>query len=116
MDTLTPAQSWTARCAQADAAGAAGDWTVAARLWEVLRGEYPEEAVAWRKTGEACRQAGELDRAELLLEEAAARFPRDLWTVFEYTIVAQRRGDWTAALARAETMRTRFVHSALGYV
>jgi tetratricopeptide (TPR) repeat protein len=56
----------------------AGNWTAAAGAWQRLAEHYaalndlPNEAVAWHNLGQAVRELGDLDRAGVLFERAAA--------------------------------------------
>ena len=67
--------------------------------------EFPTEAHYWSKTGEAYSEARMFEQSELILGEAASRFPDDRWISYQRVIVARRRADWDEALRRAETLR-----------
>jgi len=98
-------QSRSARVAAAEAASGAQKWEQAGELWEQLRAEFPTEAHYWSKTGEAYSEARMFEQSELILGEAASRFPDDRWIGYQRVIVARRRADWDEALRRAETLR-----------
>ena len=56
----------------------AGNWTAAVGAWQLLAERYaalndrPNEAVAWHNLGQSVRELGDLDRAGILFERAAA--------------------------------------------
>ena len=95
----------------AEDASKAKDWPRAAELWEGLRREFPRHSRYWGKAGEACCEAGLVDRAEQLLAEALTLFPTDPWVPYFYAMVARRRKDWPAYLSRAERLRDGFSRS-----
>ena len=68
----------------AEEASKAKDWPRAAELWEELRHEFPGHSRYWGKAGEACCEAGLIDRAEQLLGEALTLFPKDPWVPYFY--------------------------------
>src|SRR5438067_4514030 len=50
------------------------DWTEAAQRWEIVRGEFPDEPLAYTLAAAALREAGRLDEAERLATTAHERF------------------------------------------
>lgn len=102
--------------AAANSASDAGEWQLASGLWDRLRAEAPNEALYWRKSGEAYCNAGQLDAADRILKLATRLFPDDLWSAYYYAIVVQRVPDWPEALARARRLRDGFPAFAIGHV
>ncbi len=107
---------WPAALAAANAASDARDWSRAVAAWEALREKNPGEALCWRKAGEAYVHAGQVKRAEIILGEATRRFPDDFWIAYYDTFVAQRLGDWSEALRRAEQLCVRFPDNPISHV
>jgi len=66
--------------------------------------------------GDALREAGRLDEADLTLAEAVKRFPDALWAAVQHALVAVRRQDWSEALKRWELTRFRFPSMLNGYI
>ena len=107
------------RAARQEAAVLASDarqFPRAAEQWNALRIDFPDEALYWRKAGEAYCEMGMFDRADEIVEAALAAFPEDLWIAHRHTVVAQRRADWVEALRRADSVWQRFPDHAIGYV
>jgi tetratricopeptide (TPR) repeat protein len=110
--TETPsAESRAARVVAANTASDAKEWAHAAKLWDDLRADFPENARYWHKSGEACCEAGMFEQADRVLGEAVARFPDDEWSANWYVVAARRRADWPEALRRAEKMGRSFPNS-----
>jgi len=101
--------------AAAHAASAAQDWRLAAKLWEALRVDFPDETTCWLRAGEAYCAAGFTGRADEILARGARLFPEHLWIAYQYTLVAQRAQDRPEALLRAEEMRKRFPDAPISH-
>ena len=56
----------------------------------------------------ALREQGALDQAEQLLLSAASRFPDNAIISVQYSLIAEMREDWSAALRRREAYSARF--------
>ena len=84
-----------------------GDWREALVRWEAMLAQFPEHAAAAIRRGEALRELGRLDEAEAALAETIERFPENEMGYANYALVAARRGDWSEALSRWESLPTR---------
>ena len=108
--------SRAARLAIATSASDAQEFQRAAEQWDALRADFPNEPLYWCKAGEAYCEAGMIERADEIIEEAVIAFPEDLWIAHRRTVVAQRKTDWAEALRRADNVWKRFPDHPIGYV
>jgi len=65
-----------------------------------LQNLFPDASQGYVVLGDALREAGRLDEADLTLAEAVKRFPDALWAAVQHALVAVRRQDWSEALRR----------------
>jgi tetratricopeptide (TPR) repeat protein len=84
------------------------DWVEASRWWEAVRAISPDHAPAYLGAGQALREAGRYDDAELQLGAGAERFPDHEQIAIARAWLAIARRDWPAALSRWEAARVRF--------
>src|ERR1017187_4033282 len=92
------------------------DWLEAWRCWEAVRARSPHHAPAYVGAGNALREAGRYEEAELVLGDAAQCFPDDEQIAIARAWLANARGDWPTALSRWEAVRARSPHHAPAYV
>jgi predicted Zn-dependent protease len=84
-------------------------------LWQQYRDRHPDDPAARIGLGKALREAGRLDEADAVLQDAVNRFPQELWVHFNYALVANRKKDWPEAVRRWEALRDSFPHAPQGY-
>jgi tetratricopeptide (TPR) repeat protein len=93
------------------------DWLEAWRCWDAIRLSSPEHAAtAYLGAGQALREAGRYDDAELALGDGAERFPDDERIATARAWLANARRDWPKALSRWEAARARFPHNPWCYL
>jgi tetratricopeptide (TPR) repeat protein len=102
--------------ARAWLASARSDWSTALSRWGVVRARSPQHGPAYVGIGNALRELGRYDKAELVLGEGAERFPDDEQIAIARVLLANARGDLPATLCRWEAVRTRSTHRPLAYV
>ena len=68
------------------------DWAVAVRYWEAVREGFPEEASGYERCTVALMNAGRVEEAEALAEEAVGRFPQRSGSYVRRAELAMRRG------------------------
>ena len=91
-------------------------WPVASDLWSEVRDGAPEQEEGYVRGAEALMNAGRLDEAEAVAEEAMSRFPDRPGGYVRRGEVAMRREDWTAASERWEELRQAFPDHPSGYM
>ena len=91
------------------------DWTLARERWAKLRDAFPQYAEGFSGGAKAAMEAGRLDEAEALAQEAAARFPEHVWGHLMLARVAMRRRDRTRARERRAKLRDAFPLHADGF-
>ena len=91
------------------------DWTRARERWAKLRDAFPLHADGFSGGAKAAMEAGRLDEAETLAQEAVARFPEFVWGHRMLARVAMRRRDWTRARERWAKLRDAFPQQADGF-
>ena len=84
------------------------DWAVAVRYWESVRQAFPDEASGYERCTVALMEAGRVEEAEALAEDAVVRFPERRGSYVRRAELAMRRGDWAAAVGHWEAVRGRF--------
>ena len=92
------------------------DWARAAERWDEVCRRDPNQLGASLHQAVALRELGRYDDAEVLLRQAAAKFPEAAQPLTELARVAEARQDWEEALARWREARTRFPEEAASYV
>ena len=91
------------------------DGAEAARRWEQVRRDHPEQLTGYTGAVATLRQAGQLDAAEALLAQARARFPDDPGPLVEGAWNAMARHDLDSALDQWRAVRDRAPGLWLGY-
>ena len=91
------------------------DWTLARERWAKLRDAFPQYAEGFSGGAKAAVEAGRLDEAEALAQEAVARFPVFLWGHRIFARVAMHRRDWARARERWAKLRDVFPEHADGF-
>ena len=92
-----------------------GDEAKGLGAWGEIRDEFFGLAMTSRATWEALLNFRWFDEAEGLMSKAVKLHPRDPCCAEGFAMVAQRRGDFEAALERWAIVRKRFPHEAVGY-
>jgi tetratricopeptide (TPR) repeat protein len=113
MSDVTSADS--ARSA-AEAAMQSEDWESAIRNWTIVRSMRPSDVAGFVRGSHALAQAGRLEDADILSEEAVKQFPENAWAAHTFAEMAARRGDWEAARKRWGAVRRNFPDDVAGYV
>jgi tetratricopeptide (TPR) repeat protein len=91
------------------------DWPQAADWWQTVRTRTPWHLVGYVNGAIAARETDDIDAAEDLLVQAAARFPDQPDIAIEHAALAQHAGDWNAATARWQDVRARFPDQPAAY-
>jgi tetratricopeptide (TPR) repeat protein len=81
-----------------------------------VRAHSPDHAPAYLELGNALREAGRYDEAELVFGEGADRFPYNEGIAINQAWLANVRRDWPTALSRWEAVRARFPKSPWCYL
>jgi len=107
----------TAREAIAEAwsAMARRDFATALQHWQRIMERFPENPSGYAGAGAALREAGQLDKSEEVLAQAALRFPSSSEIATNHGWIANTRRDWSEAVQRWESVRARFPESHSGY-
>jgi tetratricopeptide (TPR) repeat protein len=92
------------------------DWLEAGRCWEEVRERFPHHMPAYLGAGNALREAGRYDEAEVVLGIGAAMFPDNEQIALALAWLANVRHDWPAAVSRWEIFCRRFPDNPMGYV
>lgn len=85
------------------------NWPEAAKRWAVLRKAYPNHPGVWFQGAKAHMEAGELDEAERLLNNAREQFPNHPNALIDCAALAIRRHEWEIAgelLSKAREQHT----------
>src|SRR5438067_200192 len=91
------------------------DWAEAVRRWQLVRDNFPNEAVAHALGAVGLRELGRYDEAQSLLAAARENFPDDLGIANENAWLATHRRDWAEALRRWGRIRKQFPDHPAGY-
>ena len=91
------------------------DWAVACERWEAVRGAFPQEASGYVRGAEALVEAGRVEEAEGLAEEAMERFPEHPGGYVQRAEAAMRREEWAVACERWEELRRVSPDQSSGY-
>ena len=91
-------------------------WILAGDLWEELRVASAGRDDGYVRGAEALLNAGRLDEAEALAEEAVMRFGDRPGGYVQRAEAAMRRGDWAVASRHWEELRGAFPDQVAGYV
>ena len=81
------------------------EWAVAIGRWEAVRGAFPDHASGYERGTVALLNAGRLEEAEGLAEEAVGRFRERPGSHLRCAELAMRRGEWGLAWERWEAVR-----------
>jgi tetratricopeptide (TPR) repeat protein len=108
--TLAVARSKASRATQS------GEWAEAVLQWEQVRERAPDDPAGYVEGANALRNAGQQDRAEVLLTDATRRFPSSLPIAMAWAFSASQRQDWPEALRRWERVRAEFPNEPQGYL
>ena len=92
------------------------DWSVACERWEAVRVAFPDHTSGYERGTVALMNAGRLEEAESLAEEAVGRFRDRPGSYLRRAELAMRREDWAVACERWEALRGAFPDEASGYV
>src|SRR5579872_1078922 len=84
------------------------DWPEAAERWRQARERHGTHSVGYTAGAVALRDAGRVNEAAALLDEAAARFPDEPTPAIEQAWLAHHRRDWDAAIRLWDEVRRRF--------
>ena len=112
--TRTKETLWLA-LERAELARQRGDWPDVGKQAHILRDRFPGETVGWRLGFAACRQFGDLEGGDILLQQLPPRARLEEWALEGSVLVAASRGDWWVACACAEALRTSFSRNEHGY-
>jgi tetratricopeptide (TPR) repeat protein len=85
-----------------------GDAEEAVCRWSAVRAFSPREVNAYRRSAALLRQLGQADDAELVLGEAALKFPESIEIATDFAWFAHDRRDWPEALKRWNAVVTGF--------
>jgi len=91
------------------------NWPEAIGRWRLLQQRFPAEPKFFWQCANALTSSGNEDEAEMLLKEAAQRFPNDTLVASMYTESLLRRGAVAEADAAAARMRQGFPDDPSGY-
>ncbi len=91
-------------------------WLAALLTWDAVRAEMPDEPATYMAFVRTLRKAGHPQQAELVLGEAARRFPADAELAADLARAAEQRKDWATALARWQQMRAAFPQNPAGHL
>ena len=92
------------------------EWREAARRWDNVRAQFPEQSAAYVHGAAMRRELGEFDAAQNVLNDACARFPNDPVPLVAWAILPERRGDYPETIRRCELARARFPDEPVPYV
>jgi tetratricopeptide (TPR) repeat protein len=92
------------------------DWPEALHRWAAVKTKFPKNADGFLGAANALRAAGRLDEAELLLSEAARRFPDHAGIAVAGAAAASERRDWAEALARWDRVRRLLPNQVQAYL
>jgi tetratricopeptide (TPR) repeat protein len=92
------------------------DFAEAARRWDAIRGEFPDQIHGYTGGAAAQRELGQWDAAEALAQAARERFPQDAGALIELGLIAHARRDWPEAARRWETVRAVLPDHAIGSI
>ena len=95
---------------------ALGNYDQAIQLYAEVRGEWPDEPIAYLEAGVALRELQRFDKAEALLVTAMERFSNNPWAASQHALIANAKGDWAEAKRRFASVQEKFPEHALGYV
>jgi tetratricopeptide (TPR) repeat protein/2-polyprenyl-3-methyl-5-hydroxy-6-metoxy-1,4-benzoquinol methylase len=84
-------------------------------LWQEVCAAFPDDAEGHVGYGDALREAGQFDKAELTLSDATARFPAYLWGWVGHARIATDRQEWEEASRRWQEVCRRFPDQSVGY-
>jgi tetratricopeptide (TPR) repeat protein len=93
-----------------------GDTKAALHRWETMRRRMPGQPQASLGAARAFRDAGRLQDAVRVMDEAAARFPANFFVLTACADLAMEQRDWRRAAELTEVLRARFPHHPRGYV
>src|SRR6185312_14017269 len=97
------------KLAEAKQASERKDWERAEALWqEVLEGEHRAPAVYYRRLARACRQQGNLRKAEKIVHEGLLRYPGHLELNLDLVEIAIADRDWPLASSSAGAILETF--------
>ena len=102
--------------ARARVAMLAGDFTLAAHRYRDVRLARPQVAQAYLGEANSLSDAGRLDEAAAVLDEAVMRFPRDLGIAITQATVVQKRGPAREAILCWTRLNERFPQWSGGYL
>ena len=91
-------------------------WTDAATRWEHMRTQVPDNLDYWLNAARCQREAGRLAAAEVLVNQALARFPDEFGPRAELAWLAAAKGNYEDALDRFAVLRAAFPDRALPLV
>ena len=94
----------------------AEDWPRAAILWEQARSVLRDHPLTYTLGAVALREAGDLEGAEVVIEEGLVRCPEFHGCYMVWADLAMRRHDWPEAAMRWAAVRLRFPKDGQGYV
>jgi tetratricopeptide (TPR) repeat protein len=89
-------------------AGRRGDNGAARERWAVVRRGHPDFQAGYSEGLPCLLALGSHDEAELVLREAAERFPLEMWPVREAARLSHQRGDLLEAARRWVILQKRF--------
>ena len=84
------------------------DWEEAAKRWEGVRGQFPDEIAAYENGIHCLGAAGRGPEREALFGVAADRCPEVVAFAAEFAWLAYHRKDWPASIARWKIVLERF--------
>jgi tetratricopeptide (TPR) repeat protein len=85
-----------------------GDKDEAVKRWADTRRRFPVVQAGYREGIHLLLEMDRPEEAETILLATIQRFPDEPWPLIEYALVAHRRQDWEAAVARWATVRARW--------
>lgn len=116
MTNVSQAEDISGMIDRARRASSRRDWLEAGRCWDAVRACSPQHVPAYLGAAHALRESGRYDEAELVLAEAADRFPADEQVALTRAWLSNARRDWPTAIRRWEDVCTRFPENPWCYV
>ncbi len=99
----------------AQKAAESGDYEAALWIFDVLRGDYPDQREPVLLAVKLLTDLKRNDEADRLLISAESQFPTDLNVLLPYARAAEAKRDWPEAFTRWSVVRNRFPDSWVGY-
>src|SRR5665213_334284 len=85
-----------------------GKWADSLISWEHFATRYSDLSAAYLGLARQLRDLGRIEEAEKLFSKMLNRFPTMSQPALDYAMMAYARHEWTEAIRRFQTVRSRF--------